>query len=414
MHSIPVVKDLSTSIQMGWLITMFSGIRSIWLFLFTMLLASGIARGWALEGPTSFIDERGRFILNGQPFFPLGLYVVQCTNGNYSRELDEIADSPFDTLMNYAINKCGTDSTDAQILSYLDQVESRNLKLIFSLIDYFGRGQKDVNTIAHKVQTFKDHPAVICWYMNDERDPAYLGELTARYRKIRKLDGNHPVWSVHWNTKWLLMEAHTTDIVGVDPYPIDSKPITLVSQMADAANKAGKPLWLVPQIFSWTDYPADFRSKTGRPPTRDEMRAMTYLAINHGAKGLVYYSYFNIRNDADFHIRWPQLKEIAREVDNLRSVILSIERTDKNEIICNNKDIDFKLMRKHDAYYLSAVNTKKKTISNVSFRNKAQHKQEIISVLFEDNRQLVVNKDNFTDDFGPYEVHIYHWKAASP
>jgi hypothetical protein len=372
-----------------------------------MFLMTGIVCPQAAESLTSYIDEHNRFILNGEPFFPLGLFVVQSLTD--TSQLNEIAKSPFDTLMNYNINN----GTKGQISNYLNQLQVRNLKLIFSLKEYIGHGLGDINTITRKVNTFKDHPAIISWYMNDERGPEYLRELDARYQKVRELDDNNPVWSVHWNTDWLIQEAHTTDIVGVDPYPIDNNPITLVSKMADAANKAGKPLWLVPQIFSWRDYPGDFRAPSGRPPTREEMRAMTYLAVNHGAKGLIYYSYFNILDDRNYQKRWKEIKEIASEVDHLRPVLLSIDQTNNNDIVCNNRNIDLKLMREGDIYYLFAVNTRKKAITGVSFGNKQVNKPLIIRVLFENDRQIALNNGNFTDDFGPYEVHVYHWVESS-
>ena len=268
-------------------------IQTIWLFLFTMFLITGIAYAEA----ASYIDGDNRFILNGEPFFPLGLYVVQCTNGSYSNELDEIADSPFDTLMNYAVNECGGEATESQILSYLDELEARNLKLIYSLATYFDHGQDDIDTISSKVNAFKNRPAVISWYLNDERPKTDLDQLEERYLKIIELDENHPVWSVHWWPYDMVAEAETTDIVGVDSYPVAHSAITQVADFADIVMQAGKPLWFVPQIFDWRDYPGDPRAATGRPPTREEMRAMTYLAVNHGAKGLIYYSYFNILDD---------------------------------------------------------------------------------------------------------------------
>ena len=375
----------------------------------TVFLISGMAHAGATKSLNSYIDEHNRFILNGKPFFPLGLYVVQSLT--HASQLAEIAKSPFDTLMNYNINN----GTDAEITHYLNELESHNLKLIFSLSEYIGHGQKDIDTITHKVDTFKDHPVIISWYMNDERGPEYLPELKARYQKVRELDDSHPVWSVHWNTHWLLQESHTTDIVGVDPYPIDNNPITLVSKMADGANKAGKPLWLVPQIFDWRDYPGDpaGRDLTGRPPTRDEMRAMTYLAVNHGAKGLIYYSYFNIRDDKDYKTRWEEIKKIASEIDRLRPVLLSTDQTNDNDIVCDNSDIDFKLMRENGAYYLFAVNTKKETIAGVSFRINLAHKSAAVKALFEDDRQIALIHGNFTDNFDPYEVHVYCWDESS-
>ncbi len=138
---------------------------------------------------------------------------------------------------------------------------------------------------------------------------------------------------------------------------------------------------------------------------------MTYLAVNHGAKGLIYYSYFNIRDDKDYKTRWQQIKQIVGEIDSLRPVILSTQETNKNDIVCHNKNIDFKLMREGNTYYLFAVNTKKKAITRVSFQSKLANKPSIIRILFESNRQIVAKKGNFTDDFDPYEVHVYRWKG---
>jgi hypothetical protein len=357
--------------------------------------------------PYCYLDNNGRLILNGFPFFPLGLFVIQALTD--TRQLDEIAGSPFDTLMNYNINN----GTDAKIAAYLDALSARNLKLIFSLKDCFGHGEKDLETITHRVRAFKDHPAVIGWYLNDELSPEHLTELEIRYRAIKELDRDHPVWSVHWNTNWLALEVHTTDVVGVDPYPIGNHPITLVSTMADAAVKAGKPLWLVPQIFDWRDYPGDFRAKTGRPPTRDEIRAMTYLAINHGAKGLIYYSYFNIRDDQNFPRTWIELKETAGEIDALRPAILSNDAMPDGDIACTKKGIDFRAIQHGRSQYLIAVNTESTNVSGVVFRMQPDRIPLEVTVLFGEGRNIRVDNSAFTDDFGPYEVHVYRWQRIS-
>jgi hypothetical protein len=366
--------------------------------------------GQSQSGSVVRIDGDDRITLNGKPFFPLGLFVVQCTNGQYAQELDEIAKSPFDTVMNYAVNRCGTDATDGQILSYLDELEKRNLRLIFSLKDFVGHEQKDLEVITHKIKTFKNHSGLLAWYMNDERGPEHLPEVGASYKLAKELDRNHPVWSVHWNTDWLLQQAHTTDVVGVDPYPIGNHAITLVSIMADAALQTGKPLWLVPQIFDWRDYPGDFRAKTGRPPTRDEIRAMTYLAINHGAKGLIYYSYFNLRDDKDYEPRWGQLKEIGREVRQLATVLFSSDES-ADLVRCNTKDIDFATFRLGRQSYLTCVNTKEILNAKVEIQISGIESGREIRVLFENGRKVLSRVGSFTDSFGPFGVHVYCWKS---
>jgi len=407
-----------------------SRILTTCLFLFVILLI----RAMACADLTSYIDEHNRSILNGAPFFPLGLYVAHCPNGTaYLSQIDEIAapDSPFDTLMNYCTNLCGPEEiTDDQISDYLDLLHEKDLKLIFCLKDYFGpcndtdsectnpRTLDDIiATVSQKVGAFRSHPAIAAWYMNDEVCPACLPELEEGYQKIRELDENHPVWSVHWNSDWLIQEAHTTDIVGAEPYPIAHFPITHVSRKADEANAAGKPLWLVPQIFNWKDYPGDSRSQTGRPPTREEMRAMTYLAVNHGAKGLIYYSYFDIRNDDDYETRWPQIKEIASEIKTLKDVLLSIHETSANEIVCSDNRIDWNLMRQGNSHYLFAVNTAVNgegdpvPLTGVSFQMNMELASTEVDTLFEEGRQLNIEDKLFVDGFGPYEVHVYRWES---
>ena len=384
-------------------------IKTIWTVLFTVFLTIGMAYPRPAHSLTSYVDGNNRFILNGQPFFPIGLYVVQFLTGqDLSDQLDEItaADSPFDTLLNYNINN----GSDADITSYLGALQSSNLNLIFSLSEYLSNCETTdtlsdtaIDAITHKVNTFGTHAAVMSWYPNDERGLSCLPELEEAYNKIRELDENHTVWSVHWNTAWLLPEAHTTDILGMDSYPIAHGPITWVASVADAAAQVGaqtgKPFWLVPQIFSWTDVPGDpaERDLTGRPPTKAEMRAMSYLAVNHGAKGLIYYSYFNIRDDTDYDTRWSQIKEVASEIDQLRSVFLSIYQTDDSDVTCTNANIDFKLMREGDTYYLFAVNTNNGAVTGVPFQ---------INI-------VDVTNGSFTDNFGGYEVHVYYWEAPN-
>ena len=359
---------------------------------------------------TSYIDSHNRFILNGESFFPLGLYLGIGPQWGYS-QVDEIADSPFDTIMNYEINS----GNSTQITNYLNYLHSKGLKLIYSLKDYLGNGQADLDTIAQKVTAYRDHPAIISWYLNDESGLEYLPELEARYQKVRQLDENHPVWSVHYQKSYLIGEAHTTDILGVDPYPIPDRPITLVSEMADWAKEASRggyrPLWLVPQIFDQSHYPGH----SGRLPTPQEIRAMTYLATNHGAKGLIYYSYFDIRSEDYYQTHWAAIKKIANEIKSLRSIFLSIEETSDQDILCSYSSsiIDCKLMKQANSYYLFAVNTQPDEISGVSFQINLAYRPAIIDVLFENNRQLEVKDGRFTDNFSPYEVHIYKLDAPT-
>jgi hypothetical protein len=404
---------------------MLCGKKTIGLMMLAMLFIHGMAHTAAAQGNTVTIDEHNRVLLNGEPFFPIGLYVSQCaTTADHSVQLNAIADSPFDTLMNYGINICGDVATESQINDYLDALQDelesppRNLKLIFSLWDYFvdcANVGDHVDTIINKVDAFKGHPAVISWYTQEERDPDVCeSELEAMYSIIKGRDTDHPVWSViggwDWNIPWIARLSDTTDIVGVDPYPIPFMPITLVSEMADAAINTGKPLWIVLQLFNWTDQvggPPD-----GRWPTKAEMRAMTYLAVNHGAKGIIYYSYFDLlRPNADYATRWPQIKKIGTEISQLRSVFLSTQQTNDSDVTCDNGVIDYQLMKDGTRYYLFAVNTNNGVVNGVSFEINLLGIPSEVNTLFEGGRTVDVIGESFADNFGVYEVHVYYWEA---
>ncbi|MFH1147251.1 MAG: fibronectin type III domain-containing protein [Pseudomonadota bacterium] len=355
---------------------------------------------------TSYIDPYNRFVLNGEPFFPIGIYMGHDYRWDYS-QIDEIAAGPIDTIMNYITNV----GTGDQIAAYLDYLQSKNLKLIYSLAEYVGDPAADLNIITQKVSTYKDHPAIISWYMNDEEGLTCLPELEANYQRVRQLDENHPVWTVHYRKDCLLGEVHTTDILGVDPYPVPHRPITLVSEMADWAAEAGRgyrPLWLVSQIFD----PSNYGDPGGRIPTRDEMRAMTYLALNHGANGLVYYSYFDIRLKDYYPSHWANVKAIASEVASLKPALLSIDPVDASAS-SSNSSLDCRLIKDGSECYLLAVNTLNGAISGASFTVSGTGDLSLIDVLFENGRQVPLVSSSFTDDFGPYQVHVYRWQRAT-
>jgi len=50
---------------------------------------------------------------------------------------------------------------------------------------------------------------------------------------------------------------------------------------------------------------------------------MTYLALAHGAKGLIYYCYYDMRVLPQYAEMWTGMKKIASEVKALSPVLLS-------------------------------------------------------------------------------------------
>ena len=260
-----------------------------------------------------YIDRNNNTVVDGKPFFPLGWY-----DRPDERHLAEIADSPFNCILDYGTNHKPKD----WMLRYLDTLHSRRLKLIYCLNDvyptakYFKNesweGVRGNQAIADAVvAAYRDHPAILAWYLNDELPRSLLPELTDYYHRVRTADPNHPCFIVLCNMAELRLFPRTTDILGVDPYPIPASSVTTVSRWTDAARRAGHgrmPVWVVPQAFAWYQYnpagsdrarkPTAAELKSGRAPNYEEERCMTYLALAHGAKGLIYYCYYDLRSPA--------------------------------------------------------------------------------------------------------------------
>lgn len=291
--------------------------------------------------PTVYIDEFGRTIRNGKPYFPFGFYFGPnpSKKGEYKEHIDRISDSPFNTIMPYGINVEDLET----IREYLDYLDSKDVTILYSLKDilkdiaYYqenmlGLGDEK-GQITGIVNAFKDHPAVLAWYLNDEAPIKYQDRLKERYKMVKSLDPNHPTWSVLCDPGTLSFYLETCDVLGTDPYPMNKRAITQVSDWTKATFDVGggkRCIWQVPQVMDWNCYNYD---KEFRAPTLDEMIVMSYLALIEGARGLVYYSYFDLQRDTrGFDYRWKDVMLMGKEVEKLIPAAMSLNKPAKVKV----------------------------------------------------------------------------------
>ncbi|MCC6698496.1 MAG: carbohydrate binding domain-containing protein [Candidatus Hydrogenedentes bacterium] len=277
---------------------------------------------------TAYIDQHNRLIYQGQPFFPLGMYWGDVTD----EQLDVFADGPFNCLMPYAmIDK-----------AKMDAVHQHGLKVVYSVKDcyVFLPGHPGEITsedterafIAGKVEAFREHPALLAWYLNDEAPLKQHARLVAHREWLEELDPNHATWSVLYQIGEIGGYIDTCHAIGTDPYPIPEHSPAAAGEWTRktvAAMHGVRPVWMVPQVFNWGAYKESDADRY-RQPTIDEVRSMTWQCIAEGAQGLIFYSWFNLylpqRNAGlDFAAYWPQFKEVVQEVKDVVPALLSIE-----------------------------------------------------------------------------------------
>jgi len=284
------------------------------------------------DRPSVYVDRHGRTIVRGRPFFPLGFYFGTLRED----EVQTLSRAGFNCAMPYAFS--GMDPEKAGEL--LEVARRHGIMVIYSVKDLYAgmrytpgwlKSEEDAEArVRQVIERFRSHPSVLAWYLNDELPPTWRDRLEDRYRLVRRLDPDHPTWAVLYQVDQLAEYRHTCDVLGTDPYPVARAPVTMAGEWARKTREASlgtDAFWQVPQAFAWCTARQDRDpAGDGRPPTYPELRCMTYQALAEGAKGLIYYAFYELKEDPlGFDARWKDMARIAREVRALEPALLSTD-----------------------------------------------------------------------------------------
>ena len=297
-----------------------------------------------------WIDGRRRAIVDGSPFFPLGMYM----GGLDEKTFGDFLSGPFNCVMPYR----------EPDVAQLDMCLANGVSVIYPLNSiwswhkYRPKGVDSDEAAQDRVERVvaerRDHPAILAWYCNDEIPLERLPRLLERQRLLERIDPGHPTWTVLYQYGDIRDYYRTFDIVGADPYPVPASPIgnaALWTRTADAEVMGLKPLWMVPQAFAWEDFGKD----GGRFPTREEMLNMTWQCVANGATGLVYFTFRTLYRDGVFlQDRWEDVCAAAGSVRPFVPVILSDE--EPPSVTGATDDLSARAWRHQGDVYLAAVN----------------------------------------------------------
>lgn len=291
------------------------------------MLALRLLRGDALLGqaeapidrhPTPRVGLRrdGTTLVDGKPFFPFGFYHVSWafTAEQRLEALRAIAAGGFNTI------HAGIKQLD-EWGPFLDEADRLGVKVVTE----FG---VDANQV---VERWRDKPAVLAWNPGDEPDGTGLdpAEMLRRTERFKVIDPSHPTYMTLCVPPTYSRYAHCADILAPDPYPIPMSPLSTVytslSSACREAAKHGHSVWGVLQSFGYPQGP-------WRVPTAAECRAMTYLALLAGVKGIIYYTYADGLEAKTFRMweqseLWDGMKRLPAEMELLAPAILDGTRT---------------------------------------------------------------------------------------
>ena len=247
--------------------------------------------GWPVyRAGTPHTDARGGVRRSYDPaasFFPIGLYHA-VTGEHFGRtySLEPVKAAGFNTLHLWE----GQSPVEA-----VAAAGALGLHLIIHQPD---------DTV---VRTLANSPSLLAWYLDEEpslnlplaAQAAARAAFERRFRAIRALDSRHPIFALDYpgflgqgRADWLAW-ARIGDLSAHDNYPIRSwsrgsldttDGIPRSVALAVRATGEHKPVWLVVQAMAGPGY-------GWRMPTPDEVRAMVYAGLIHGATGIIYFAF---------------------------------------------------------------------------------------------------------------------------
>lgn len=330
--------------------------------------------------PSKVEIRKGQIYVKGRPFFPIGFY---------NAEPEDLSGTGFNLI-------CRDPGPGTPGRDFLDRCEKNGVMVSVNLEGVL-RAHLPWKA-PDAIKSLMDHPAVFAWYTCDEPDHAQWTVAPPEMRLATKLlhqaDPNHPTWTVvmPWADSNIYQYAGTVDIIATDVYPISgyNREVTKVASATDVlrrAVKGEKPVFIVTESTSHA--------------TPEEEYAMTYLAITHGAKGILYWNFPDAKENP---LIWETMLKIGRELQELTPILTSPDSRQAIEV--NNPNIHFLLKEYKGKFYLLAINGSKEAQEKVVFHLPFLKVERKAKVLFE-GRQLKIMGSSLEDSFAGYERHIY-------
>ena len=281
-------------------------------------------------------------LVDGEPFFPIGLYWLRAEELGPMRRLHFNSGDYFYKLRG------------EEVAALMDAAAVEGMQILLELTEYARRQpEPDYRAIAALVKRYRQHPALLAWYLVDEPDETKMAPASALaiYELIRELDPYHPVYLVNNRPRTYAAYSDASDILAIDVYPIPNYPITQVRdymQRARWTSLGRKPVWLIAQAFGGVEHWA-------RSPTASELRNMIYQGLVEGAKGVLFYRYCQ---ENERHIQplalWREVQHLAAELAELGPVLLQEEHRLESQAAGAEVEVVVKEYKRD--FYVFAVN----------------------------------------------------------
>ncbi|HZZ41969.1 MAG TPA: carbohydrate binding domain-containing protein [Tepidisphaeraceae bacterium] len=361
------------------------------------------------------LNADGYLVQDGKAIFPLGIF-------NGAGKSAEMGAAGF--TVQHAYNACdvieGQRPNDQGALEFLNKAQAAGLKCLFLIPRGFVFAE-DWEAFRRRVRMFKNHPALLAW---DEEEGLARGDMDLKSlakmcQIIRQEDPHHPIMIgdardeiTKIADRATLFPADLMDLGMWWWYPIPPRPgagsllngddatsayeLTPPSFLTRATTK--KPIWVGVQSykkeFDWARY-----------PTAAEYRAQAYIAIIHGAKGLMWYGGYvdgGVFAAPPTESHWTALAALAKELHGLSDVLMAPAlATPKFEPA--NAPISLSLRQSSGRLVLLAANRDRRAQDEVVHLPMVVGSGRVLG----EAREVAIKEGELRDHFDGYAVHVY-------
>ncbi len=327
-------------------------------------------------GEPPVVEVRGdKVYINGKPFFCRGIYRARP---------EDLRGTPFNFIPGWDAAQ-GYESASGNVWLMPDLSGLARAHMLYQA--------------PQAIAQLKAHPRVIGWYVCDEPDhekwPVGPDEIKYATQLLHRIDPGRVTMAVvmPWAASNLYRFADSVDILATDSYPIRKKkpsPVLRVAQAADWARRAvrnSKPIWLVVQGTA--------------KATPGEEYAVTYLAITHGADGILYWEFDDAQRN---EVIWKTILRIVSELQRLEEVLVSPDAPDQPQV--SDDRIHVLAKAAPTGLYIITINSHHQPVTNVRIQVPGAKAGAIARDIFADRKIRIAN-GAIVDDFDAYERHVY-------
>jgi hypothetical protein len=387
------------------------------------------------------LGSDGRFFVNDAAVFPIGYTSGPILGGlapNGRDGLAELKREGYVFQLWYCPPGAWGPDREAQLDALLAHSQREGTRMVISIHDLQATKPGEQSKIAELrrvITKYRENPALLFWKGEDEPQWSHFPaeDLRIYYETVHELDPNHPIWITHaprGTIEHLRPYNSFFDIGAIDIYPVGYPPgehsgianknLSMVgdyTKLLGEATNHQKPLMMVLQIC-WSGVTKPGR--TLRFPTPPEERYMTYQAIINGARALVYFG-GNVRacwNDDDAAYGWnwtfynravrPVLEELKPESPMYPALIAPNSTL---PVHVEGAGLEYTIREAGDFIYILAAKREGETVQ-VTFSGLPANVTGG-EVLFEAPRSVSASGGQFTDWFGPNEVHVYRFRQPA-